>query len=702
VTNAPSGRSDRIGALLQPRSIAVVGASPASFVGRVVLENLALIGFDGPVFPVNPRYDEVLGRPCFPSLEALPQVPDAVVAALRIDRVPDVLRQAARAGTRAAVVPGGGFSESGPAATIAQAEIAEIAAEYGLAVAGPNCMGVVAPGRAAMYIGSLTEHVLPGRVAVVSQSGSVIEAMVNMGPRVGFSALVSSGVEAGTTTGDYLTYFAGDDRTFAVCAFLEGFRDPAAFVEGARALRLAGKPLVVLQAGRSADAAAAIAAHSGTLATADEVLTGLLHQLGAIGVDDLDEMIECAELLSHGRLPGGRRMMVVTDSGGEAQLIGDHARALGLQLPAPSPAMTTRLQGRWPNFAFIGNPVDPWGVDPDFHALYREIVRAMADENVDVLAVAIDKVTTWMGANEIDLGASGAASLIEAVRESGKFGAFFTLHGMGPAHPDVRLPLRDAGIPLMHGLRPALVALRRAWYWQWWRPRTYPDRPGRPPAWPRTDEPGPILSERASRRVLTAYGIPLAAGAEAPTAEEAAATAARLGFPVVIKADVPDVAHKARAGLVRTGVVSREDARRAFASVMYRATANGTQPRGVLVQETARGVELICGMRRDPQFGPVVLVGAGGAFTEVLGDVACRVAPVSREDLEEMLDECAAGRLLRATGADAAPLQGVLAALSDLACNEPGVAEVDVNPLFVDVDGTVRAADALVVLGKDT
>ncbi len=700
---------DRIEALLAPRSIAVVGASPTSFVGRIALENLEVVGFGGPACGVNPRYDEVSGRPCYPSLADIPEPPDAVIAAIRIDRVPGVLREAASLGVRAAVIPGGGYSESGDAATVAHREIADLAAETGMAIAGPNCMGVIAPGRSAMYIGSLTEHVLAGRVAVISQSGSVIEAMVNMGPRVGFSALVSSGVEAGTTTGDYLRYFAADERTFAVCAFLEGFRDPAAFVDGARALRAAGKPLVVLQAGRHAEAAVAIAAHSGTLATADEVLTGLLHQLGAIGVDDLDEMIECAELLGHGRLPGGRRMMAVTDSGGEAQLIGDHARSVGFELPSPSDAMKDRLRQRWPNFSFIGNPVDPWGVDPDFDALYAEILDAMAAEDVDVIAVGLDKVTTWMGGNEIDLGASAARSLIQAVKATGKFGGFFTLHGMGPAHPAVRDQLREAGIPLLHGLRPAMVALRRAWYWNcFWAPRSSAPETAAGESRSRrreeridATEQGSVLSERASREVLAAYGVPLARGGVAATADEAAEIAARIGFPVVLKADVAGVAHKAAAGLVRLGVASEAEARRSFRDLVERAEASGQHARGALVQETARGIEVICGMRRDPLFGPVVLLGAGGTMTEVMHDVACRVVPVAPEDLDEMLDECAVGRLLRATGADATGLKGVVRALAELAVGEPRVAEVDVNPLFVAPDGTVRAADALVVLGED-
>jgi acyl-CoA synthetase (NDP forming) len=328
----------------------------------------------------------------------------------------------------------------------------------------------------------------------------------------------------------------------------------------------------------------------------------------------------------------------------------------------------------------------------------------MAGEDVDILAVALDKVTTWMGGNEIDLGASAAGSLIEAVRDSAKFGAFLTLHGMGPAHPSVRDALRDAGIPLLHGLRPAIVALRRAWYWNcYWRERSaWPGPPAAAAGTARVplDEAGPILSERASREVLAGSGVPLARGAVATNADEAAEAAARIGFPVVMKADVPGVAHKAAAGLVRLGVPSETEARRAFRELVERANAAGLPARGALVQETATGVEVICGMRRDPLFGPVVLLGAGGTLTEVLHDVTCRVAPVAPEDVEEMLAECAVGRLLDASGADAAGLKGIVRSLSDLALAEPRIAEVDANPVFVAPDGTVQAADALVVLNR--
>lgn len=245
-----------------------------------------------------------------------------------------------------------------------------------------------------------------------------------------------------------------------------------------------------------------------------------------------------------------------------------------------------------------------------------------------------------------------------------------------------------------------MVALRRAWYWNvYWRPRTAFGDERAVPAVPVVfDEPGPVLSERASRTVLGAYGVPLVRTELTTNADEAGAAASRVGFPVVMKADVAGVAHKAAAGLVRVGIADETEARRAYRELVERAAANGQPARGVMVQATAKGVEVICGMRRDPQFGPVVLLGAGGTLTEVLHDVTCRVAPVSPEDLDEMLEECAVGRMLHATDTDPSALKAVLRALAELALDDERIAEVDANPVFVDRDGSVRAADALVVL----
>ena len=691
--------SGSIDAVLAPRSVAIVGASPTSFVGRILCENLRTVGYEGRVFPVNPRYERILDWPCFPSLDEVPEVPEAVAAAVRIDLVPSVLRRAGELGVRGAVVPGGGFSETGQAALDAQRDISMLADEFGMTVVGPNCMGVITPPRrSALYIGSIPESLLAGRVALISQSGSVCEAAANMGPRIGFSAIVSCGTEAATTVGDYLRHFAQDPGTNTVALFLEGFRDPAGFVEGARAMREADKPLAVLQAGRSKEAAAAIAAHSGTLAGTDEVVTGLLRQVGAIGVDDLDELFEVAELLGHGRLPRGRRAFVVTDSGGEANLVADHARWQGLELPRPSPKLVARLQARWPNFSYIGNPIDPWGVDADFEPLYEEILRGAAEEDIDILAVALDKVTPWAGENELELGVAAGRSLAEATAAGDTVPVFLTLHATGPAAEQIRTPLRAERVPLLHGLRPALVALAKAAWWRSVAPRSASAAGGATAAPITYFEDGPILSERASRQVLAAYGIPVVEGVVAPDEDAALAVADRIGYPVVMKADTLAVAHKAAAGMVVTGVIDVDGVLAAFETL---GQDRGGRPRvpGALIERTAAGVELICGMRRDHAFGPVVLLGVGGTLTEVLHDVAVRICPVAPEDLEEMVDESAVGRLLAARGVEPAAVLEVVAALARLGLERDEIEEVDVNPLFAGPDGVV-AADALVVLGR--
>jgi acyl-CoA synthetase (NDP forming) len=272
---------------------------------------------------------------------------------------------------------------------------------------------------------------------------------------------------------------------------------------------------------------------------------------------------------------------------------------------------------------------------------------------------------------------------------------------MGPAHPVVRERLREAGIPLLHGLRPALVALRRAAWWRAWRPRTPAPPPQRSVGWSELNEQGPILSEAASRTILAAYDVPLVPGDLAATVDEAVVLAERLGFPVVMKADVPGVAHKSAAGLVAVGVAGTDSVRDTFLRLTTRAETNGTPARGVLVEATAAGVEVICGMRHDPLFGAVVLLGVGGTLTEVLKDVSVRLVPPSKEDLDEMLEECAVGRLLARAGGDAGALRATVAGLARLAVEHPEIREVDVNPIFVSRDGTA-AADALVVLGSES
>ena len=409
-TNRPSQAS--LTATLRPRSIAVVGASPRSFAGQVVQQNCADHRFGGLIVPVNGKYPEVAGVPTVASLSELTTAPDAVVALVGTARVQAIAEEAAAVGAGAVIVPGGGFTDSGGAATDLAASLATLSDVTGISVVGPNCMGVVDLVTGAMpYIGTVPAHVRRGGVAAIAQSGAVIEALVNCGGRVPFSTLVSSGAEAVTTTGDYLRFFASDPETSAVLVFIEGFVDAPDVLDAAREVAEAGKTVAACFVGRSAKARDGILAHSGKLAPSSRVTAAALRQAGVVLAADLDELITMGEILGTGRRVRGTRTHVVTNSGGEANLLSDLAEDAGLELPDLTAAATAPLAERWPAF-HTANPLDPWGVD-DYPSVYPVAIDAVAREGGDIVIVSQDQQST-AGGYERQLGLDLAQYLADA------------------------------------------------------------------------------------------------------------------------------------------------------------------------------------------------------------------------------------------------------------------------------------------------
>nr|MDQ3342866.1 CoA-binding protein [Actinomycetota bacterium] len=337
--------------LLRPRSVAVVGASPRTFVGGITLRNLRALGFAGTVTPVNPRRPEIDGVTAAASLAELDHTPDVAVLLVGADRVLQAARDAVDCGVRGLVVPGAGHTDSGAAADAVIGGLRDLAAaNAGVAMAGPNCMGYVdLVTGAAPYVGTVPEQVRAGRIGVVAQSGAVVEAVINAGGRVPLSTAVSSGAEAVIDLADYLRFFAADEHTDAVLAFVEAFADPAAFLAAAQEMATAGKPLAVCKVGRSAVAQTGVTAHSGKLAGSHRVAMAAMRQAGAIVCDDLDELLVTGELLATG-LPRGVRLHVVANSGGEANLLADLAEDAGLRLPPMSGEGVAALRARWPRF----------------------------------------------------------------------------------------------------------------------------------------------------------------------------------------------------------------------------------------------------------------------------------------------------------------------------------------------------------------
>jgi acetyltransferase len=340
-----------LSALFNPGSIAVVGASKGTGPGENVIRNILALGFPGSVYPINPKYDELQGLPCYPSLEAVPERVDAVVVALASRHVPGVLEQAARVGARAAVVFSAGFAEMGEDGSGLQREVARIARESDLAVVGPNCLGVIQPhSRLGLVSASLPGGLRAGEVAVVSQSGSIAIAIMNNSRGIGFSHIVSSGNEAALNIAHYVEYFAEDERTRIIVAFVEGIRDGTAFRRAADRAVAAGKPLIVLKVGRSELGRRTTLAHTGSLAGSDAVHDAVFRRHGIIRVDDLDELFETLELFTYARPAAGDRVGIISLSGGQLALIADLAASIGVRLPELEPRTRDELERVLPPF----------------------------------------------------------------------------------------------------------------------------------------------------------------------------------------------------------------------------------------------------------------------------------------------------------------------------------------------------------------
>src|SRR5918994_1906214 len=458
--------------LFAPRSIAVVGASPRSWIAETVRDNLRVMESATRCHFVNPKYDELHGQPCYPSLEALPERPDVAVVALNPLRAAVVTEAAAAAGVPAVIIPGGGVVEGGAAAAAMQDEVASIAREHGIALVGPNCMGVVDfTANSATYIGDVSPYLPRGGVAGIAQSGSVTDAFIHSGSRIGFSRIISCGSEVVLDVCDYLAYCLDDPATSSIILFLEGFKRPERFLALADRALAMGKPIMAVKVGRSDQAQAASLAHSGSLAGEARVTDAALDAAGVIRCADLDELLETAELVEGirrtGRGIGQGRTGVVTVSTGEASLIADLAPAVGLDLPPiPDDARDGILEAL-PTMGFIGNPLDPWGA-ADAATAYGAVFEAMAASGAyDVLVQVHDFPYKSMPA-EVETADEVTRALLDATRDRPELLPVYVSLKSGDPPPETKAVLDEqgGGAPLLRGAREAFGAIGSVARWE--------------------------------------------------------------------------------------------------------------------------------------------------------------------------------------------------------------------------------------------
>jgi acyl-CoA synthetase (NDP forming) len=660
-----------VSSLLLPRSLVIVGASPRNIaaVETVVASSVRAWG-------VNPNHDEVAGLRCYPRVTELPEVPELAFLMVNHERVETAFEEAAAAGVRAFVIPGVG-AEAGAAAVPTTERLTQRARELGAALLGPNCMGFVVPGGAAAWNGRPQDTTAAGHVSVLCQSGSIADAFLSLGGRIGLRCVVSSGAEAVTDAADFLAFFAEDPATRAIGLFLETVRRPDAFVNALEACAEAGKPVVCLKVGRSEAGARAALSHTGALVGSDRAFSAVLRRYSAIEVGDFHELVETLEILGRHRWPNGTRIAGISESGGECALLADHAEAAGVPFEPLPAELAAKLSEAFPNYVAPGNPLDAWGI-ADETQVYPQSLELLAESNeFDILIAQADLSQFRDPTNDewCELTLRTLARL--AGERDGPFCAMTTVHSADPPRRFQELA-SELDVALLRGPRDAMLALAGVG-----GRRPFQSTAGtthRPDVSHLLGAGGP-LPEHESALILERFGVPFAERRRAATPDEAARATEELGKPVVIKLDGP--AHKARSGGVVLGIESPDEA------------AHAARRLGGLVlvaRQAEPGIEVLCGMTRDCDFGPILAVGRGGVAVEELDRLVFSSAP---------LDLASAADLVLEAGVEdpGDVVARTLVALSELGLAYPQIESVEVNPLIVTATGAV-AVDALVVVSE--
>lgn len=692
-------------ALLAPRSIAIVGASERPSPGRAILLSLERMGFDGAIWPVNPRNATVLGRACYPSLRDLPGAPDVVAFCLGNDRLPDAFAEAAERGARAAVIYSAGFAEleteEGRRLAVT---ITGLSHEAGVALCGPNCMGVLNPAtRSSTYLHEVFDAGrVAGNVGLISQSGSICIGLAADCRRFGFSHLISTGNEMVLTTEDFLDALIEDTATKVIALFTESVRRPERFVAALDRAADAGKPVVVLKVGKTARAQHAIATHTGGLAGEAGVFSAVLRAHRAIEVDDPAELAEVLAACQGTHLPKGRRLAVVTGSGGQTELILDLAERTQVLLEPMAPEDRSAIAPVIGGVPGEGNPLDAWGNGrPDVN--YPHALRRLgASVHCDAVAFCGDGMDGHpLDGPEEDL--PYAQYVRDAAAESAKPFYYMSTRA-GVFRTDMVQILRPHGVAMLSGVTHALGAIAKLAQWSQPRP---PARSSAAIASAALDSTRATINEFDAKRLLAAAGVATVPEQLVQTAEQAQQAAAALGFPVVLKVVADAIAHKTEFSLVELRLADAEAVAAAFARLQARLAAlpEKTEIAGILVQPmVSDGVEVLAGLRNDPEFGLVLAFGLGGTLVELFREVVLRPLPLREGEAEAMIASTAIlSKLLAgmrgAPAADVESLTRSLYALSDFAVANAGcIAEIDVNPIKVLPRGRgCLALDAMIL-----
>jgi acyl-CoA synthetase (NDP forming) len=700
---------DQMTYLLSPKSLVIVGASAdySKFTGRTV-KYLLKYRYPGKLYAVNPGRTEVSGIPCFPSVKDLPEAVDTAFIQIAAKAVPAVIEQCIEKQVKSIIIHAAGLGESGEEGKKTQQRIKAQIREAGIRVVGPNCAGIVNMTQNMILspIACYEIDDLPvGRIGLISQSGGLTGAYVSRAADrgIGFSYVISTGNEMDLGVSEFAHYLLRDKNTDAIAIFLEALRNVELFREVALDAMDRGKPIVVLKVGRTEVGARAAASHTGALTGADAIYDAFFRQYGIVRVETLEDLFEVPALFCKTKPPKGRNVGIITTTGGGATIVLEAAAQAGLQFPSPSDDTIREATAFLPSFAAKSNPLDVTmsGTGGGFQ---KGLELLMNDDTFDMIVGVVGTSSQF----EPHL---GVQPIVEVCRDAKKPLAAFCNPNAADALrlfekngiPSFRTPEscgRGLGYLVKYG-----EALDRFNRGKGPQRTAAPETPAAVEARTILENAGSVLNEYDSKRVLSAYGIPVTREKMTDDVEEAKQAAREIGYPIVMKVMSADIPHKTEADVIKLGVSTEDALVASYSELLEKAKKfkAGVRIDGVLIQEMAqKGVELIIGMKRDASFGPVIMFGLGGIFVEVFKDVAFRVPPLSLPDAWEMIGEIKGSKLLNGyRGAEKMDIDAIASALLSVANLSldlgEEIRELDINPLIVYPQGKgIRVVDALI------
>jgi acetyltransferase len=690
----------------KPKSIAVVGASrDPDKLGHAVLHNIMKAGFPGELYPVNPKGGEILGLQVYPSVLDVPDAIDLAVIVIPYPYVPGVLEQCGQKEIPAVVVISAGFREAGREGLEREMELVETARKYSMRIIGPNCLGVIDTGTPlnATFAAGIPPA---GPIAFMSQSGALGVAVLDLAlaGRLGFSKFVSLGNKADVSEIDLLEAWSDDPDSKAILVYIEGLPDGQRFMEVARKVTR-HKPVVAIKGGVTKSGARAVSSHTGSLAGSEAAYRAAFRQAGVVRAPTLEALLDYSRAFAYQPLPKGKRVAIVTNAGGPGILATDALERTDLELARLSRETTEELESFLPGEASVVNPVDILG-DASVERYERALRVVLADEGVDsviVIAVPQALIDTVATADAVGrLASAGSKPVLGCL--------------IGEASIGVGVEVLDRhGVPNYPFPERAAAALAAMSEYQRERDRPVEDAVERFPVdveaaravFEQARGEGRVsIGDAEARALLEAYGFSIPQSVLAATPEEAIAAADEMGYPVVMKIASPDILHKTDVGGVKLNLRSADDVQDAFDLIVYRAGRYVPDARiwGCLVQQmVSGGREVLLGVSKDPQFGPLVAFGLGGIYVEALKDVSFRVAPFGRREAEEMIREIRSYPLLEGirgeSPADHEAMVDALLRISQLVTDFPEIVELDINPLMVFEEGRgAMAIDMRLVL----